>query len=353
MKKYFLTLCTLALGMLTTLWVCAQSENTAAEKAEKTPGEQLIEFAQNPPENFDLGGTEINNHHNTSFDKNVAFRVKRDGKNIFDSKGNESILSQENIGNLTSYRYIWSKYENAYWQYGGKSLTTWTNWKGETNIFTFNEKAKEQSILRYISFLAKPSVTNFVKEGRKWIGSGQTDEYNIKEEYYFDENGFLVMCTFQNELKDLSKAPPVELAGSITEYSYSKEMPLSFLPSDVNLTLITRYNEKPEPRYETNQSAYVYHFEHLELGKKFKKSDFELIPTEKDDNIKHYWVEGTNTLYQGEDNLVNRVLTRDEFDVLQQQTETRQSKYRGIYIVLACLGCALCIFLILRRKNDK
>ncbi|MBO4715633.1 MAG: hypothetical protein J5672_05995, partial [Verrucomicrobia bacterium] len=76
MKKQLLIFGALCLVMLGGLWVSAQTESPAAEK---TPGEQLIEFMLNPPQKYDMGGSTAN----TFRSQPTYFRMKVDKDMLF------------------------------------------------------------------------------------------------------------------------------------------------------------------------------------------------------------------------------------------------------------------------------
>ena len=109
MKRYFLTLCTLALGMLITLWVCAQSETTVSEKAEKNPGDQLIEFLQNLPSKYEL---EVESRLGTN---KTYYKIKRDDSNLFFGYSSDPLFFATNKTDKLSNFHITCNNGNEYW----------------------------------------------------------------------------------------------------------------------------------------------------------------------------------------------------------------------------------------------
>ena len=137
LKKYFLTFCTFALG-LSTLWVCAQSETTASENTEKTPGEQLIEFLQNLPSKYEL---EVESRLGTN---KTYYKIKRDDSNLFFGYSSDPLFFATNKTDKLSNFHITCNNGNEYWWLNERDLTTWTN-KGKKDEL---ESVYVQEILR-------------------------------------------------------------------------------------------------------------------------------------------------------------------------------------------------------------
>ena len=78
MKKQILIFGIFCLGLLTSLWICAQTENTISENTEKNSGDQLIEFLQNLPSKYEAGiESKLTGRESTFYD------VQKDDFNLF------------------------------------------------------------------------------------------------------------------------------------------------------------------------------------------------------------------------------------------------------------------------------
>ncbi|MBR4248719.1 MAG: hypothetical protein IKQ24_01040 [Verrucomicrobia bacterium] len=355
MKKYFLTLCTLGLGMLAALWVCAQSETTASEKTEKTPGEQLLEFMMNPPEKFDIGGIII---HASGFspgieyDKTNYFRSRLDTEERVSSgfSRNRDIIEREKTGDLSDYDSIAGQCEDSYWLYGGNQLTTWTN-RGiasESNNDLLNQ-------VNSFKTQAKNFICLFFPQNYVRISADTFDILN-------DEGKPVLKCTIQRnekgfitefELMSIKLNSPSEgveqiLVGQKFEFSYQNKLSIPFFPSEVCHYFI--YQNTKGSKEITQKEISTYQYVHLNLNPEFQKSDFELQPV--NEGVKRFWVEGTNIVFV-EDGVKDRILSHQEVVELDKMIRQKQPKYRGIYIILAIAAFIVCVLLIFRNKKNR
>ncbi len=118
--------CTLAFMPMT---VSLAAENVEGESSAKDEAlETFIKFSGALPERFDAGVTityYFSNENQTQY-----LRIRKDGESALFcgmSRIDPSVLTRESIGDLTSYRSVYSKFGNIHWRLLGKYLTTWTN----------------------------------------------------------------------------------------------------------------------------------------------------------------------------------------------------------------------------------
>lgn len=356
MKKYFLTFCTLALGMLTALWVCAQSENTASEK---TPGEQLLEFQKNLPAKYDVGLIRIQQTGNGQWDT-YYHRVKKDGDlAYFKAVGlTTNTLYSTEIGPLANYLFIRSKYENAYWKSGKSSenqleLTTWTN-KGipseENNQFLEGMNLSFKSDASMLKIIA--GLKEAVPESHNhYYITNEMGEKIASFSLIFDEQGRIIRQDFVN---DVPRYPfgvtNVSLLGSVYHFGYETNLGVPFFPSKtISMDIYKIFKEDGSIRVSTNYSGtnfYVY----LNTNPNLDKSKFALIPYDTD-NYKHFWVEGTNILFTNYYGKIDRLLTKEEADELNKAYEMRNSNYRYLYFILAFVIILITFILTIRIKK--
>ncbi len=345
MKRYFLTLCTLALGMLITLWVCAQSETTTSEKTEKTPGDQLLEFMMNPPKKFDIGGIMIHAPGlfpaGIEYDKTNYFRSKLDTEERVSSgfSHNRDIIEREKTGDLSDYDILIGQCGDSYWSYGGNQLTTWTNRglasESNNNLLNQVNSSKAQ---------AKDFVCLFFPQNYVRIDADTFDILNnegkpvLKCTIQRNEKGFIT----EYELMAINLNTPSEgvdqvLVGQKFEFSYQDKLSIPFFPSEVCRYFI--YQNTRASKEITQKEISTYQYVHVNLNPEFQKSDFEL-QLSKDMPLKRFWIVGTNTVFFNKDTqMLDRVLyneseieeyVRDELlNDISKKAEA--NKYQGRY----------------------
>ena len=121
MKKQILIFGIFCLGLLTSLWICAQTENTISENTEKNSGDQLIEFLQNLPSKYELGVESRLAGFNSS---NPYYKIKRNDSNFFYGRGsNSSFITSSNINDWDSFCIVCNN-GNEYWRYNGQKLSS-------------------------------------------------------------------------------------------------------------------------------------------------------------------------------------------------------------------------------------
>lgn len=144
----------LALFICCFAYICLAQETNdpAADSPAKTPGEQLIDFMMNPPDKFDFGGMHVVYQNGT--ESTNYFRMKKDGKILFDAIGESPIISGSPLRVLKHYGFIWSRYGDEYWDLRGNQLTTWTNHhliEEEKNPFSSLEQSSTENVINHIS----------------------------------------------------------------------------------------------------------------------------------------------------------------------------------------------------------
>ncbi|MBQ7589370.1 MAG: hypothetical protein IJU47_01620 [Verrucomicrobia bacterium] len=354
MKKQFLIFSTLCLGMLGSFELYAQTESPAAEK---TPGEQLIEFMLNPPQKYDMGGSTVN----TFRSQPTYFRMKVDKDMLFYgfSTKDQSVANRSDLGKVDSYFSAWSRYQNEYWKTIGKNLTLWTNTGKASemnNPILQKEKDMVSKALNYISLFSFSEEEAIVKgpEGN-FIIQDKQKEKKADVIFEMDEQGYLKTRTIlYPSPQNVSEENPTYALGNRMECSYQKGKTPDFFPSEIKVyDLIGKFNST---EIQTNfYSSYI--FDHLDLDPQFSRKDFALGENEGDTDLKIYWVSGTNVLYKTSEGTPQRVLTDEEviqnWDEQKKLTSSQPAKNRGIYIVLAVIAFLGHFFLILKKSNRK
>lgn len=352
MKKQLLIFGTLCLGMLGSFELYAQTESPAAEK---TPGEQLIEFMLNPPQKYDMGGERKDLWTHTPY----YFRVKSDRDMLFHGEAikDETIMNRSDLGSVDSYFSAWSRYQNEYWKTIGKNLTLWTNTGKASemnNPILQREKDMISQALDYISLFSFSEEETIVKDSEgNFIIQNKQKEKKADVIFEMDEQGYLKTRTILYPLpQDVSKENPTYALGNRMECSYQKGKTPDFFPSEIKVyDLIGKFNNT---EIQTNfYSSYI--FDHLDLDPQFSRKDFALGENEGDTDLKIYWVSGTNVLYKTSDDSPQRMLTDEEviqnWDEQKKLTSSQPAKNRGIYIVLAVIAFLGLFFLILKKSN--
>lgn len=356
MKKYFLTLCTLGLGMLATLWVCAQSETTTSEKTEKTPGEQLLEFILNPPEKFDFAGMQVMYLRGTP--ETNYFRLKCDEGLLFNAIGDEFIINNDSIDDLKHYGEVFSRYRDEYWDLKANQLTTWTNrhLKEEEN----NPIAEYYDFIR-ASTKSMISLYNITIENTPVLENDNLISYKnsqgdcIKKAVLtYNDQGYLVQSEniFTTPVKLAVKTNESYMIGNVTKYYYGTNNVPPFFPSELHEFAIIKTISNEEETFKTNKlNDYFNH--HLNLSPSFNRSNFEIVPS-KEDNLQYYWISGTNKVYVDDfSGTVKKVLSHDDINEYLANRKETQSKYRGIYIVLVIISFMVFFFLIMKKSKSK
>lgn len=352
MKKQLLIFGALCLGMVGSLWMNAQAESPAAEK---TPGEQLIEFMLNPPQKYDMGGSTVN----TFKSQPSYFRMKMDKDMLFYgfSTKDQSVSNRSDLGSVDSYFSAWSRYQNEYWKTIGKNLTLWTNTGKASemnNPILQREKDMISQALDYISLFSFSEEETIVKDSEgNFIIQNKQKEKKADVIFEMDEQGYLKTRTIlYPPPQNVSEENPTYALGNRMECSYQKGKTPDFFPSEIKVyDLIGKYNST---EIQTNfYSSDI--FDHLDLDPQFSRKDFALGENEGDTDLKIYWVSGTNVLYKTSEGTPQRVLTDEEviqnWDEQKKLTSSQPAKNRGIYIVLAVIAFLGLFFLILKKSN--
>ena len=353
--KLFLQRSVLCALMWMTLCVCvfaalaqeASSEenfHTAPPKKE-SPADQLIEFVINPPEKYDLGGMRITYWDSKEGDAPEFFRIKKEGTNIFNSSGidDPGIMSRPDVGALLSYHSIWGSYDQLRWCFIGNSLTTWTNQRpllGTNDPFYLGEESSINASLALVSLYTRSTVAKM-----QYAQSNQLVSVDSQNNVI---GAYLYSCNKKGELSGLSlpfeeevtiqSSTGVEkrIVGIFLRYSYTTNVGLSFFPNEMELYEIVEAEYPETIILETNKQV-SYFFDHINITPVFDQSSFSVISTPQD-NIRQYWVEGTNQVYiDKRTGVLKRVLSAEEAADLLIGREFKQKEYRKIYYFLVFL----------------
>ncbi len=354
MKKQFLIFGAFCLGMVGNFGLYAQAESPAAEK---TPGEQLIEFMLNPPQKYDMGGSTAN----TFRSQPSYFRMKMDKDMLFYgfSTKDQSVANRSDLGSVDSYFSAWSRYQNEYWKTIGKNLTLWTNTGKASemnNPILQGEKNMISKALAYISLFSFSEEDAIVKDPEgNFIIQDKQKEKKADVIFEMDEQGYLKTRTILYSLpQDVLEENPTYSLGNRMECSYQKGKTPDFFPSEIKVyDLIGKYNST---EIQTNfYSSYI--FDHLDLDPQFSRKDFALGENEGDTDLKIYWVSGTNVLYKTSEGTPQRVLTDEEviqnWDEQKKLTSAHTPRKNGVYIVLAVIAVLGISFFAMRKSHRK
>ena len=354
MKKQLLIFSAFCLGMLGSFGLYAQTGSPAAEK---TPGEQLIEFMLNPPQKYDMGGERKDLWTHTPY----YFRVKSDKDMLFHGEAikDETIMNRSDLGKVDSYFSAWSRYQNEYWKVAGKSLTLWTNTGKASemnNPILQREKNMISQALDYISLFSFSEEETIVKDSEgNFIIQNKQKQKKADVIFEMDEQGYLKTRTILYPLsQNVSEENPTYALGNRMECSYQKGKTPDFFPSEIKVyDLISKYNST---EIQTNfYSSYI--FDHLDLDPQFSRKDFALGENEGDTDLKIFWVSGTNVLYKTSEGTPQRMLTDEEviqnWDEQKKLTSAHTPRKNGIYIVLAVIAVLGISFFAMRKSHRK
>ena len=344
MKKQILTFGVFCLGLLTSLWVCAQSENT-----EKTPGDQLLEFMMNPPEKYDVGGYV---EHLLGKKRTNYFRMLRDGDfSFFEGSGtNPEIISSEGLCDLEKYKSIFSKYNEYYYSLGAGTFTTWTNNEKQPleNDLLKQYRSKiefQKNELFPLSSILKHSIP--LNKDHFDISASNAGSASVFLER--DSDGRIIRLTFL-EKSDKNKGDTSSEYSSGLEYilEYTRNVGPDFYPCTMKMGSILN----KENQLITNYYS-IRHFHHVTLDPRFEKSQFIIEPP-KDMPLERYWIVGTNTVFfDTNTGTLDRVYSYEELAKEKSMQAPPQSKYRGIYITLLVVALVGGCLLIARKLGKK
>lgn len=333
MKRYFLTFCTLGLEVLTSLWVCAQSETTVSEKAEKNPGDQLIEFLQNLPSKYELGVESRLAGFNSS---NPYHKIKKDNSNFFYGRGaNSSFITSNNINDWGNFYIICNK-DNEYWRLSEKYLTTWTN-KGEKSDL------ENTTVRQWLQILQSSDSFLLVIPGLKKASWTDSNHFSITNSHgeiigtsslVRNEEGYILKQILTNPPQPLNTSNGKKMwnIGEIYEYSYDKNFEVPFFPKVVTQYRIRKVLSDEEESVRTNVFE-TKNFYYLNLDPKFDSKSFSL--EQFGTNTLHqsrFWLSGTNELYiDTNTQQILRVMEAGESQWPNTISEKANDKYQGHY----------------------
>lgn len=357
LRKYVvvacLGFCALAF-MLTSAAIAA--ENVEGESSAKDEAlETFIKFSGALPERFDLGFT-ITYHIQPGEDQTNYCRAKKDGESALfygESMVDPSVLTRESIGDLTSYRSVYSKFGNIHWRLLGKYLTTWTNRnipsEKDNELAVYFGKTNGAAEIRN-PFLLLPGLSS---ENFSWKDA---NHFSLKldngEDY---AEGFLTRDSEGRiiEQKLLFKKPEVNLytlskkiynLGLITRYAYEKDMGVSFLPSGREVMDLDRIVLEDQVEEQTYKASTLV-IDHLDLNPTFAKEDFVIeLPPESIDEYELQFVSGPDILYVDKESgqLEKIFASEKEIEEHNKKQTVRLTGDRILYILLG-LGVAIAI----------
>lgn len=335
MKRYFLTFCTLGLEVLTSLWVCAQSETTVSEKAEKNPGDQLIEFLQNLPSKYELG-VESRLVVLKSGEDNPYYKIKRNDSNFFYGKGsNSSFITSSNINDWDNFCIVCNN-GNEYWRLSEKYLTTWTNKGEKSDLENVTVRQLLQTLQSTSGFLAIMRGLQMAS----WTDSDHFSMTNSQGEitgtssFVRDDEGHILkqVLTISPQPLNTSNGEKMWNIGEIYEYSYDKNFEVPFFPKVVTQYRIRKVLSDEEESVRTNAFR-TRNFYYLNLDPKFDSKSFSL--EQFGTNTLHqsrFWLSGTNELYiDTNTQQILRVMEAGESQWPNTISEKANDKYQGHY----------------------
>ncbi len=355
--------CALAF-MLTSAAIAA--ENVEGESSPEDEAlETFIKFSGALPERFDLGFT-ITYHIQPGEDQTHYCRAKKDGESALFYGGSmvdPSVLTRESIGDLTSYRSVYSKFGNIHWRLLGKYLTTWTNRnipsEKDNELAVYFGKTNGAAEIRN-PFLLLPGLSS---ENFSWKDA---NHFSLKldngEDY---AEGFLTRDSEGRiiEQKLLYKEPEENLynlpkviytMGKISRYTYEKDIGVPFFPSGKENLLMHRIVLEDQIEEQTPKISTLV-IDHLDLNPTFAKEDFVIeLPPESIDEYELWFVSGPDIVHvDKESGQLKKIFASDEeIKKFEEKRKIPPTGNRVLYALLTlCIVISIPLLIIgFRRK---
>ncbi|MBR4250194.1 MAG: hypothetical protein IKQ24_08585 [Verrucomicrobia bacterium] len=335
MKKQILIFGIFCLGLLTSLWICAQTENTISENTEKNSGDQLIEFLQNLPSKYEAGiESKLTGREST------YYHVKKDDFNLFYGfSTNVAILSSDNLKEIGTYHFT-ANDNNVYWQLTEKDLTTWTN-KGN--------KTEQDNIYARALMLAESGVTNLfyiipMLGNATWTDSNHFSVTNQSQLISFtierDEQDRIVQLTTLLEKPQVlytnDEGGIVSQLGGLCKYIYEKNIGIPFFPNTIIQHNLRQVNKDGNISLNTNILT-IRNIHYLNLNPSFNNKSFSF--DQFDSNSLHQsrsFISGTNIF--NINSSTKEVFRRPEIEEIKSadwlatiSKKAKTNKYQGRY----------------------
>ncbi len=367
LKGYFviacLGFCALALMPIT---AAIAAENVEGESSPEDEAlETFIKFSGALPERFDLGFT-ITYHIQPGEDQTHYCRAKKDGESALFYGGSmvdPSVLTRESIGDLTSYRSVYSKFGNIHWRLLGKYLTTWTNRnipsEKDNELAVYFGKTNGAAEIRN-PFLLLPGLSS---ENFSWKDA---NHFSLKldngEDY---AEGFLTRDSEGRiiEQKLLYKEPEENLynlpkviytMGKISRYTYEKDIGVPFFPSGRENLLMYQIVLEDQIEEQTPKISTLV-IDHLDLNPTLAREDFAIeLPPESIDEYELWFVSGPDIVrVDKESGQLKKIFASEkEIEEYHKKQKIRSTGYRVLYVFLA-LGIAISIPFLSRGRKIK
>ncbi len=344
--------CALAF-MLTSAAIAA--ENVEGESSAKDEAlETFIKFSGALPERFDAGVTIT--YYFLNENQTHYLRIKKDGESALfcgDSGTDPSVLTRESIGDLTSYRSVYSKFGNIHWRLLGKYLTTWTNRnipsEKDNELAVYFGKTNGAAEIRN-PFLLLPGLSS---ENFSWKDA---NHFSLKldngEDY---AEGFLTRDSEGRiiEQKLLYKEPEENLynlpkviytMGKISRYTYEKDIGVPFFPSGKENLLMYQIVLEDQIEEQTPKISTLV-IDHLDLNPTLTGEDFVIeLPPESIDEYDLWFVSGPDIVHVDKESgqLKKIFASEKEIDEHNKKQTVRLTGDRILYILLG-LGVAIAI----------
>lgn len=367
LRKYVvvacLGFCALAF-MLTSAAIAA--ENVEGESSAKDEAlETFIKFSNALPERFDLAFT-ITYHIQPGEDQTNYCRVKKDGESALfygRSMVDPSVLTRESIGDLTSYRSVYSKFGNIHWRLLEKYLTTWTNRnipsEKDNELAVYFGKTNGAAEIRN-PFLLLPGLSS---ENFSWKDA---NHFSLKldngEDY---AEGFLTRDSEGRivEQKLLYKKPEENLynlpkviytMGKISRYTYEKDIGVPFFPSGKENLLMYQIVLEDQIEEQTPKISTLV-IDHLDLNPTLTGEDFVIeLPPESIDEYELWFISGSDIVYvDKKSGQLEKIFASDE--EIKEYQEKQKNRFTGRKILYAflILGIAVCIPVLIRISRKQ